>query len=447
MGRTSKILWGEGLFLRPQHFQRQDAYHEDRLRDVSAALHPYVSGARKINLDLQSLASGTLNALELSVIFPDGELYSAPDVDELPPPLSLASLPMGVESVTVYLGLPLMKSAGGNSSAADEGLSVRFIQSGQRTADMFTDAVEAELIYLRKAVRLLLDDQPRSAYTSLPIARVRRTPTGGFELDDRFIPPAVSISAAPALFLQLRRLLDALQAKTQAMVGMHREPSQDLIEFRSGDIASFWLLHTANAGFAALSHLFHHPGLHPERLFQELLRLAGALMTFSRSVTLADLPAYAHAEPGPAFDKLFGMTRELLDTVISARHVSIRLNEIKPSYFLGRLESQRIDDKATLYLAVSADMPANELVAAVPIRFKLGAPDDVEQCVLAAMPGIKLSHAAQVPTPIPVRPGHHYFALEARGSLYERMLKAQSVLIYVPSGLKDLKLELLAITS
>ena len=25
---SSKILWGEGLFLRPQHFQQQDRYHE-----------------------------------------------------------------------------------------------------------------------------------------------------------------------------------------------------------------------------------------------------------------------------------------------------------------------------------------------------------------------------------------------------------------------------------
>ncbi len=31
MFKAEKILWGEGLFLRPQHFQLQDAYHEQRL--------------------------------------------------------------------------------------------------------------------------------------------------------------------------------------------------------------------------------------------------------------------------------------------------------------------------------------------------------------------------------------------------------------------------------
>ena len=37
MSHSAKILWGEGLFLRPQHFQRQDAYHEARLAEMLAA--------------------------------------------------------------------------------------------------------------------------------------------------------------------------------------------------------------------------------------------------------------------------------------------------------------------------------------------------------------------------------------------------------------------------
>jgi len=90
-------------------------------------------------------------------------------------------------------------------------------------------------------------------------------------------------------------------------------------------------------------------------------------------------------------------------------------------------------------------MPANELVQTVPVRFKVGAPDDVDKCVLSALPGVKLVHAAQVPGAIPVRTGAQYFAIEARGPLYERMLKAQSLMIYVPSGVRELKLELIAV--
>lgn len=443
MSRMSKIFWGEGLFLRPQHFQRQDAYHEGQVREMSSALHPYAWGLRQARFDVQSLASGTLRALQLSAIFPDGESYAAPGDDELPEAVSLADLPAGVQSTTIHLALPLLKEHGGN--CAESAAAARFTQHNQVTLDLYTDAAEAELAYLRKSVRLLTDDEPRDPYVTVPVARVRRTPTGGFELDEAFMAPSISVSASAQLHTQLRRLLDSLQAKTDALYGLHREPSQHIIEFRSGDIASFWLLHTVNSSFAALSHLFRHPGLHPERLHQELSRLAGSLLTFSKIYGLGDLPAYSHADPEAGFERLFEMIRELLDTVISARYFQIALTEVKPSFHLGRLDSQRIDEKSVFYLGVAADIPGPELIQTVPVRFKVGAPDDVEKCVLSALPGVKLTHAGQVPAAIPVRPGSYYFAVEPRGPLYERMIKSQSLMIYVPAGVRDLKLELIAL--
>jgi type VI secretion system protein ImpJ len=190
-----------------------------------------------------------------------------------------------------------------------------------------------------------------------------------------------------------------------------------------------------------------HPGLHPERLFQRLLELAGALMTFSKGFTLADLPAYDHANPGPAFFRLDHIIRELLETVISTRYFGISLSEVRPSFHQGRLDAQQITAATNLYLGVSASMPPAELVDAVPLRFKIGAPEDVEKLVLSALPGVPLSHSVQVPAAIPVRPGAYYFALEPRGALYERMMQAQAVSIYVPAGIADIKIELIAINA
>jgi type VI secretion system protein ImpJ len=111
------------------------------------------------------------------------------------------------------------------------------------------------------------------------------------------------------------------------------------------------------------------------------------------------------------------------------------------------LDSGKIDDKTTFYIAVSAAMPAAELVDVVPLRFKVGAPDDVDKFVLSAMPGVRLQHAPQVPAAVPVRPDAMYFSIDPKGQMYERMLQAQSISIYVPGGIHDLKLELVAVTS
>jgi type VI secretion system protein ImpJ len=76
------------------------------------------------------------------------------------------------------------------------------------------------------------------------------------------------------------RQLDALQAKVSAPYVHHREPSRHVIEFRSGDMSSFWL-HTASTACAAA--------------------------------------------PGPAFATLHRIMRELLDNVISSRYFAIAI--------------------------------------------------------------------------------------------------------------------------
>jgi type VI secretion system protein ImpJ len=445
---TSKVLWGEGLLLRPQHFQRQDQYHEHRLHKSIRAVHPYAWGVEQLQVDREALANNVLRVLALSLRFQDGELVEAPGADELPASIDLSQLPQTQQSVTYYAALPGFKPFGGNFAQAGQASNTaRFVQANQDTPDLFTRAAPVQMTCLKKAVRLVADFEPRDSYTCFPLLRVRRATSGGFEMDDAFVPPSLSVGAAPTLFLQLRRLLEALQAKVSALNGHQREPSRNVIEVRSGDMSSFWLLHTASSAYAALTHYVHHPDLHPDRLFEQLLSVAGGLMTFSKSWTLADLPTYQHADPAPCFAKLHQIIRELLDTVISSKYFAIALNEMRRSYYLGALDSGKIDDKTVFYVAVSADMPALELVEAVPRRFKVGAPDDVEKCVLSALPGVRLQYSPQLPSAVPVRPDTTYFLLDAKGTMYERMLSAQSISIYVPSGLNGLKLELLAVIS
>lgn len=447
MSYSAKLLWGEGLFLRPQHFQQQDAYHEARLAESIRAIQPFNWGLRSIQFEVESIHANRLGIKALSLVFPDGTLYCAPESDDLPETVALDTLPDGTGEFVFYLVLhPLRKSGSNYESKEETSFSKRFANRDEAVADQYTEAPVASVSFLRTRVKMMSDNEPRSELIAVPIARVRRTATSGFELDKSFVPPSLSIEASTVLHQGLRQLIDALQAKVNALYGLHREPTKNIIEFRSGDIASFWLLHTVNAAVASLVHLLQHPNLHPERLFQELLRLAGQLMTFSKQYALADLPVYSHEDPGPPFAQLDTIVRDLLDTVISTRHFQITLDESRASFHVGRLDSGQIDEKTTFYLAVSADLPPVELVEAVPARFKVGAPDDVDKLVLSAMPGVRLVYTPQVPPAVPVRPGACYFALEARGALYEHMLQAQSVVIYTPKGINDLKLELIAVT-
>ena len=116
----SKVLWGEGLFLRPQHFQQQDRYHEARLNQVALALQPFLWGVRRIEWDLDALKADRLRLQALSLIFRDGEIFDAPGSEPLPPAVDLAALPAALQEVTWYAALPALAPGGGNAAGTTE---------------------------------------------------------------------------------------------------------------------------------------------------------------------------------------------------------------------------------------------------------------------------------------------------------------------------------------
>jgi hypothetical protein len=74
MPTHQKVIWQEGMFLQPQHFQQQDRYLEyliSRHNFLSKSCHWGVSHL-KINNDLLKL--GKFGLIECSGILPDGTL-------------------------------------------------------------------------------------------------------------------------------------------------------------------------------------------------------------------------------------------------------------------------------------------------------------------------------------------------------------------------------------
>jgi type VI secretion system protein ImpJ len=444
----SKILWTEGVTLRPQHFQQQDRYHEARLHRMTASLHPYAWGVGAAVWNEEALADNILQAESLSLVLQDGDTYDAPGPDLLPDAVELEALPADEQHFTFYAALPAYRAHGGNLAGVrdQDQRQARFRQVELETPDLYADALESGIVYLARQASLLSHLAPRAGYVSFPVLRLQRRQGGGFEIDRKFVAPSLSVGAAPALAKQLDALMHKLQAKIDALYDVQREPGKDVV-VQGGDASSFLLLQTISAGCAALHHHAQSPGFHPERLFQDLLGLAGGLMAFSRKTRIKDLPVYDHSEPGPAFATLDALLRDLVDTVISSRYLAIPLarDPVRPSYFEGRLPADAIGPKVLLCLGVRADLPALELVALAPAQFKVGAPDDVARMVASALPGVELVHMPQVPAAIPVKPNTYYFALEGKGALYPNLVQAQAVSVYVPSGLRELSLELFAV--
>ncbi len=446
MLRVNRILWGEGMFLRPQHFQQQELFTEHSIAQVLRQIHAHPWGLRTASLDADALRAGLLRVNTLDIAYHEGLQVNAPGHEPLPAARNLNDIASAGTETLVYACVPALNAFGGNSSApnAVTARPARYCTEQVAVPDLYTNALETEVTALRTNVRILISQENRDGYQSIPIARLQKNATGVWKIDEAYVPPLVSTAGSVALRTMTRRLLDILLVKSQALTGSHRERVKSVVEYGTSDISSFWLLHTVNRTFPLLNHL-SRVGSHPETLYALLAQLCGELVTFSSTLSLTDIPAYDHNNLTDVFEKIDMILRELLETVISNRYAIIPLVNTKSSFFVGRLESERLIENVDFYLSVSSDMPAAQVLDTAPMKLKVGSPDDVEKILHSALPGVRLVHAAQTPSAIPVRVGNHYFSLEPQGQIFERMLKTRSICIYVPQALLELKLELIAV--
>jgi len=72
MKRLSKVVWSEGMYLAPQHFQAQSRYFEDSIHFATANLWNNVFGFSAYALDPEVLRNGTVSVLHAHGLFEDG---------------------------------------------------------------------------------------------------------------------------------------------------------------------------------------------------------------------------------------------------------------------------------------------------------------------------------------------------------------------------------------
>ena len=72
MSWNNKVVWSEGLFLQPQHFQQHDRYLEAYVEARSRSLRPYSFGFTELKLDSAQLGIGKLAIASARGVFPDG---------------------------------------------------------------------------------------------------------------------------------------------------------------------------------------------------------------------------------------------------------------------------------------------------------------------------------------------------------------------------------------
>jgi type VI secretion system protein ImpJ len=446
------VLWTKGVLLSPQHLQTQDRFLEDRLHFQLSGLTFAPWGFAKLRLDHEALASGSLAIAEASGILPDGLLFDMPESDTLPEPRSLAGCFAPDQSeLDAWLAIPEYHPGGRNVSAAGAADGARYGAEVLLRRDENTGLAEKPIQVAKKNFRILVDGDAIEGHSLLRLARIRRTATGAFELDPRFIPPLVDIGASDALIAIVRRLVEILSARSSALAGTRRQRNLGLADFSIADVASFWLLYSINTAFPELRSFLESRRGHPESLYASLLSLAGALTTFSQQLQPHDLPIYEHDDLTTCFTRLDEQLRTLLETVVPAGCVSIPLRLAQPSIYAAALDDDRYLAAPELYLAVAADAgsasgaSAAALIQRAPQKIKISSADRIDHLIRQALPGIGLTHTQSPPPAVPIKVNHHYFQIARGGPEWDAVVAARNLAAYVPADFPTPELELIVV--
>jgi type VI secretion system protein ImpJ len=446
MSFLSRVVWSEGMYIGPHHFQAQSRYFEDSTQFVVASLRRDYYGFLGYEVDAEALRNGTLALIHARGIFPDGLVFKMPEADPLPPPRSIADIfPSDRDRLTVYLSISARKSGGVNCALTEAAANgARFTAQTATVRDEVNGIDEKPLRFGRKNISLVLENELSPQAVTLPVARIQRTGAGRFALDPSFIPPLLEISASPRLMTLVQRLIEILEDKSDTLM-RNRGTSVGKVGYASGEIAGFWFLHAVNSGMAPLRHMFYSTHGHPEELYLEMATLAGALCTFTLEYHPRTIPVYDHLQPDKCFEDLDKLIRKLLDVVLPPNCISIPLTPAEDYFYNGTVTDQRCLGRSSWVFAVRANIGAAELMKETPKRIKVCSEEFVKRLVERALPGLTLTHMTVPPRAISASVETQYFQVNKQGPCWDHIVSTRRVGVYVPGEFPKPEVELLVV--
>lgn len=442
MSRNSRVVWSEGMFLRPQHYQQYTRYWENYIDSRLECLGGFSWGFVEITLDQKLLALGKIAIQTARGDFPDGTPFNIPADDEQP---LAVDIPDTVKNSIVYLALPLRRV--GVSELDREQGSDGLARNTPREVDVDDDSTigggTATLQLSSLRTRIKLESEHLDDYVCLPITKIVEVRAeGSIILDESFIPSVSTVRATPRLSDFLTELYGLLEHRAQALA------SRLTVADRGGaaEIQDFLLLLTVNRYLPLIRHFTQLKMLHPESLFQLLIMMLGEMATFMKpDKRVEELPVYNHDKLRECFDPVINQLRQTLSMVIEQNAVSIPLQERRFGIRVAILADKSLLENAEFVLAAAADSPSEDIRQHLPRQITIGATEEIRQLVNAQMPGIRVRPMPVAPRQVPYHSGFVYFELERTGELWEKLKQSGGLAIHLSGDYPSLKLELWAI--
>ena len=449
MRLLSKIVWAEGMYLAPHHFQAQNRYFEESTHFATASLWDDAYGFSEYQLDADALRNGTVALLYARGIFEDGLTFDMPESDPLPAPCNLAErFSPTADHLAIALAVPRWFPDAQNCNlegGLDE--NTRYSRVVEIRHDENTGRDEKPVQLGRKNIRLAFDSDNDANLLTLPLALVQRDGSGHFIYDPKFVAPSLRLSTSEYVSDILKRLVEILEEKSAAV--SQEQQQQSAGKFQAGmsarHVSQFWFLHAINSSLTPLRHLLLSKHGHPEELFREMSRLAGALCTFGLETHPRSLPLYNHRDPSSCFEALDQHIRRHLEVVVPSQAISIPLKAVDRYFYEGEIKDQRCFGPARWILGIRSPVGEADLISKTTQLVKVCSAKFVPELVKRALPGLTLTHLEVPPSAVSVKVDCQYFTISRTGPCWDHLMQTRNVGVYVPGELPSAEMDLIVL--
>jgi type VI secretion system protein ImpJ len=438
MTGKNRVAWREGMFLRPQHFQAQDRFTEAQLRARVDSVRSWPWGFTELVVDDDLASLGKFGVTRASGVMPDGTPFSIPDDIPPPPPLDV---PADARDAIISLTLPAQQIGAIEFREADPSVyDARFVVEEGETADAFSDDRTTEPIeYGRPNLHFGITRDQTYGRVTLGVVRVREVQNKRVMFDDRFIPPTLDLRAATRLRGAVTDILGRAEQRGDELALRAVEATDGGAE----TFASFLLLQALNRWVPVLQHVEGLPMVHPERLYENFISMAGELSTLIRPERKPPpLPRYDHENPQICFDPVLDLLQSMLAAVFERSAIQMPLEVAGPGAFVSKITDHHLYQTGYFYLAVAAASPVEEIRGLFPSVAKIGPIQKMRQIVDSALPGVPLRHTPTPPPQLRVLPGYVYFELDRGVPDWREFATAPALGLHIAGDWPQLKLEL-----
>ena len=440
MSRYSKVAWKEGLFLQPQHLQQADRYLEHLVQARTRAITPYPWGLTQLKFNRDLLQQGQIGLLSVAGVMPDGMPFDAPGMAPLPVPVAVPE--DAAAGLDIWLTLPDAAIEGQDVAPEAGNAATRYVLGIVPVADNAkAGRSEAEVEIALPRLELALRKTPRAGYQNIHLGRVIEMRDGIVTLDDRVPPTGLVLAVHPAYDGYLSRVVGWMEAKLEVLARYASDPSSG----GGMQATDYLMLMVLNRELPVLRHLKSMAVVHPERLYERLIALAGELATFDQGNRhAADYGGYRHEDPKDSFGPVVQDIQRLLARDVG-RAIRLPLQEVRPNSYAALVNDRNLFAQATFVLEVGAGLPLTQVQGQFPQLCKVGPSTRMKEIITNNLPGIGLVHLPNPPRQIRVVSSNVYFLLDKSIDLWREFSTAPAIGLHFAGNWPDLKLELWAV--